>query len=68
LFTSIDETRRVVAATLAAVSEEQLVAEYPGLLFGAPVSLAHFLMHLATHLTYHLRQINYHRRLLDQLS
>ena len=65
LLAGIDATRRVVAAALTSVSEEQLAAEYPLLVFDAPTSLAYLLVHLTTHLTYHLGQINYHRRLLD---
>ena len=67
LLAGITETRRVVANALAVVSEEQLAAEYPTPVFDAPASLAQFLVHLATHLTYHLGQINYHRRLLATL-
>jgi uncharacterized damage-inducible protein DinB len=66
LLAGIDETRRVVAAGLSAVSDEQLAAGYPTPVFDAPASLTQFLVHLATHLTYHLGQINYHRRLLDK--
>ena len=66
LLAGIDETRRVVAAGLSAVSDEQLAAGYSTPVFDAPASLAQFLVHLATHLTYHLGQINYHRRLLDK--
>lgn len=68
LLAGIDATRRVVAATLTAVFEEQLAADYPLLVFDAPTSLAYLLVHLTTHLTYHLGQINYHRRLLDKLA
>ena len=66
LLAGIDETRRVVAAALAAVSDAQLAAEYLTSVFEAPAPLAQFLVHLAGHLTYHLGQINYHRRLLDK--
>jgi uncharacterized damage-inducible protein DinB len=68
LLAEIDATRRVVAVALTAVSEEQLAADYPTPVFDAPAPLAQFLVHLATHLAYHLGQINYHRRLLDTLG
>jgi uncharacterized damage-inducible protein DinB len=68
LLAGIAETRRVVANALAVVSEKQLAADYLTPVFDAPASLAQFLVHLATHLTYHLGQINYHRRLLDTLT
>ena len=39
---------------------------YPIEVFGRPMTTAFFLTHLATHLNYHLGQINYHRRLLSK--
>ncbi|GAB3987856.1 hypothetical protein GCM10028807_09350 [Spirosoma daeguense] len=65
LLTKIDETKAAVAKGLANVTEEQLNEEYPMLVFDKPTSTGYFLTHLTTHLTYHLGQINYHRRLLD---
>ena len=37
---------------------------YPDEVFKEPMTTGHFLIHLSTHLGYHLGQINYHRRLL----
>ena len=65
LVQGIAATRRVVAATLAQLPAGQLSQEYPLLVLETKTSTAFFLIHLATHLTYHLGQINYHRRLLD---
>ncbi|MBF9221988.1 DinB family protein [Hymenobacter ruricola] len=65
LLHKIADTRAVVDAALARLSDAQLDAEYPLLVFEAKTSTGHFLVHLATHLAYHLGQINYHRRLLD---
>ena len=65
LLAKIDETRLVVEEGLMKVTEEQLAEEYPMLVFDKPTSTEYFLVHLTTHLTYHLGQINYHRRLLD---
>lgn len=42
-----------------------LQQEYPILVFESKTSTEFFLIHLSTHLAYHLGQINYHRRLLD---
>lgn len=39
-------------------------ADYPEELFGRPGTVGFFMTQLLTHLTYHLGQINYHRRLL----
>jgi uncharacterized damage-inducible protein DinB len=62
----IEETISVVDTTLSQLSDEQLAAEYPVLVFESKTSTEFFLIHLATHLTYHLGQINYHRRLLTK--
>lgn len=66
LLAGIEATRHVVAAALAGLSDEQLARDYPLLVFEAPTSLAYLLVHLTTHLSYHLGQLTYHRRLLDK--
>ena len=65
LLRQVAETRVVVDAALARLPAAQLDAEYPLLVFEAKMTTGYFLVHLATHLGYHLGQINYHRRLLD---
>ncbi|MBB6111859.1 Protein of unknown function [Mucilaginibacter lappiensis] len=65
LLKSVDETIQVIASTLDQLSDEQMAEEYPQEVTGGKVSIGYFLAHLATHLSYHLGQINYHRRLLD---
>jgi uncharacterized damage-inducible protein DinB len=52
-------------ATLSSLTEDQLKSEYPQTVFDGKVLTEYFLLHLATHLSYHLGQVNYHRRLLD---
>ncbi len=65
LIEKIEATIPVVKNALATVTAQQLEAEYPIVVFKEKVSTELFLVHLATHLSYHLGQINYHRRLLD---
>lgn len=65
LLDKIDDTILVVDKVLANLSDSQLEAAYPQLVFEEKTSTGYFLVHLATHLGYHLGQINYHRRLLD---
>jgi len=60
----IAETMTVVDAALKNLTPDQLQSEYPLLVLEAKTSTEYFLIHLATHLAYHLGQINYHRRLL----
>ena len=68
LLQMINETIVQVAAGLDKVTAEQLEAEYPIAVFAdrtEPMTTEWFLIHLATHLGYHLGQVNYHRRFFD---
>ena len=65
LLQQINETIRVVDQSLGKVNESALQDEYPVLVFEEKTSTEFLLIHLTTHLTYHLGQINYHRRLID---
>ena len=63
---NIDETLAVVTSTLENMDPARLEDDYPKRVFnGEPINTHLFLFHLSNHLTYHLGQINYHRRLLD---
>lgn len=64
LVTEIDATMSIVISTLEQLTDEDFVKTYPIEVFGHPMTTEFFLVHLATHLNYHLGQINYHRRLL----
>ena len=66
LISQIENTILIVDSTLESLSEEDLCNEYPIVVFKEKMTTGYFLMHLATHLAYHLGQVNYHRRLLDQ--
>lgn len=61
----IEDTMLVIEEALSNLTEEDLQAEYRRNPFEDYMSTEFFLVHLLTHLTYHLGQINYHRRLLD---
>lgn len=65
LIQKIEDTIHVVDQVLPNITAEQLEKEYPMIVLKEPTSTEYFLVHLATHLTYHLGQINYHRRLID---
>lgn len=65
LLKMIDDTILVVQQSLEKLSNAQLEEEFPFIIWQEKTSTAYVLMHLATHLTYHLGQVNYHRRLLD---
>ncbi|MGQ7946742.1 DinB family protein [Flavobacterium sp. WC2509] len=65
LIESIEKTKIVVATSLDNLTDKELEREYPILVFDNKTATGYLLIHLTTHLTYHLGQINYHRRLLD---
>ncbi|MGZ3861527.1 MAG: DUF1572 family protein [Flavisolibacter sp.] len=66
LLNKIDSTIHVVNTSLDKLDEADLINKYPVLVFEEMTSTEYFLVHLATHLSYHLGQINYHRRLVDK--
>lgn len=64
LIAKIEATILVVNNALDTLTEEDLEAIYPEIVFEKEMTTSYFLVHLATHLAYHLGQINYHRRLV----
>jgi len=68
LVRKIEATIIVVNEALATITDKTLEEEYPMLVFEKKTSTGYFLIHLTTHLAYHLGQINYHRRLLDSVK
>ncbi len=64
LLSELERTRAAVNTTLPALSEAQLQSEYPVDVFGKPMKTLYFLIHLTAHFSYHLGQVNYHRRLV----
>lgn len=66
LIKQIECTIKIVDSTLEKLTEEDLSKEYPLVILKEPMITSFFLMYLTTHLSYHLGQVNYHRRLLDQ--
>lgn len=65
LVSMVEATITVVNNALDLLTEEDLQKEYPSLVLPQKTSTEYFLVHLAAHLSYHLGQVNYHRRLLD---
>lgn len=66
LLQMIDETIIVVENAIESIKAEDFAANYPINVFGNEMTTEWFLIHLTTHLAYHLGQINFHRRLLDK--
>ncbi len=53
-----------VGAVMSRLTDTQMSATFPQAVAGRHCATADMLIHLATHLTYHLGQIDYHRRLV----
>nr|WP_294926662.1 DinB family protein [uncultured Flavobacterium sp.] len=64
LISKIDEAILMVSKTLNSLTESDLETIYPQIVFEKEMTTGFFLVHLSTHLAYHLGQINYHRRLV----
>jgi len=60
----INTTADAVATTLAALDSEALAEAYPLDVLGVRPATGQFLIHLATHLAFHIGQIDYHRRIV----
>jgi uncharacterized damage-inducible protein DinB len=65
LLVQVEETKNVVDSSLSKLSAAALEKVYPLNVFEKEMKTGFFLLHLATHLSYHLGQINYHRRMLQ---
>jgi len=65
LINQIDRTIEMLEIVVGSLTEDQLKSEFPRAVADDKVSTEYFLIHLAMHLSYHLGQVNYHRRLLD---
>lgn len=66
LINKVEATIKVVNETLDLLTDEDMEREYPQVkVVEGGSSIGFMLVHLSTHLAYHLGQINYHRRLLD---
>lgn len=66
LLTALESTKIMVRETLEKLTSEQLEMDYPIDVFKQNMTTSFFLVHLTTHLAYHLGQVNYHRRLLEE--
>lgn len=65
LLAEVDRAQEAVAKALAGFNEADLENTYPIEVFGHPTATGYFLIHLKGHLSYHLGQISYHRRIME---
>jgi uncharacterized damage-inducible protein DinB len=64
LLENIEETKSIVLKTISDLDDNTLSNSYPINVFDDEMSTDYFLIHLSSHLNYHLGQINYLRRFL----
>ena len=64
LVAEIQKTLAAVKSTLLNLDKNLLTQAYPAQPLNYPMTTMFFLIHLESHLEYHLGQINYHRRLM----
>ncbi len=66
LLNKVQDTIDVINKTLNGLTEQEMAKDYPLVkIVEGGSSVGFMLIHLSTHLAYHLGQINYHRRILD---
>jgi hypothetical protein len=68
LVARIEQAVEAVRRTLDALDAGTLEGEYPAEVAGVSLPTNLFLIHLATHLAYHLGQVDYHRRMVTAQS
>lgn len=66
LIEKIEATRAMLKQVLLPISSETLAQKHTEEFYGGNDSNEFFLIHLLSHLNYHLGQVNYHRRLVKQ--
>ena len=64
LLEEIENTKKIVVDTLEQVSKKELEKEYPIQIGGETMTTEYLLVYLLKHFSYHLGQINYHRRIV----
>lgn len=68
LLQQINEVKTIVTHTFERLPDQQLQELYPQQVLGYEMTTGFFLIHLQGHLSYHLGQINYLRRMLEQTA
>ncbi len=62
---AIEETKTMLSEVVPQIDADTLKEEFPQKIGENVWTKEYMLLHLASHLSYHLGQINYHRRLLS---
>ena len=64
MVTEVERTRTVISSGLARVTPEELREDYPEPIAESHVRTEEYLVHLCTHVAYHLGQLDSHRRIV----
>ena len=64
IIAAIDRVAILIPQTIQSLSDETMQSDYPEKVFDYSMTTGYFLIHLLAHLSYHLGQINYHRRFI----
>ena len=65
LIARLSELCELVPSIVAGLSDAQIEANYPDVVFGAPMQTRWFLLHLYGHLNWHRGQLDYVRRIVE---
>ena len=65
LLEDISKTIEVVRSGLTAVTDDRLLEDFPIMIWKEPKSILFAISRLHAHFSYHLGQINYHRRMIE---
>lgn len=66
LLEKIDGTSNMISTVMDTLDDSIMPTNYPIIVMDKETTTEFFLVHLTAHFSYHLGQINYHRRLLDK--
>jgi hypothetical protein len=66
LIQKIEAAIEMMETALNNLSPEQLKDDFPVIIWKEPTEMEYTLVHLTTHLNWHLGQISYHRRFFDR--
>ena len=64
LISDLQDISEIIKTTLTKLPDEDLKNEYPLRIDDNDLPIENMLLHLLTHLNYHLGQVNYHRRMI----
>lgn len=66
IISKLNQAVNVVIEVMPRLTEADMEKEFPEKIGGNTFTIGFFLVHLVSHINYHLGQINYHRRILEK--